>query len=118
LAKIGINEDLTKKEEKKIGEKKRGVREQEWKKIKKYINFYANEIEIKNAYFFDMPIIFFIYNEIYFNSNNLDNYLSSVCAFLLQNFNNIFPDEIPSRLPPIKRIEHQIYLLPRAFISN
>jgi hypothetical protein len=29
LAKIGINEDLTKKEEKKIGEKKRGVREQE-----------------------------------------------------------------------------------------
>jgi hypothetical protein len=29
LAKIGINEDLTKKEEKKIGEKKRGVRKQE-----------------------------------------------------------------------------------------
>jgi hypothetical protein len=34
LAKIGINEDLTKKEEKKIGEKKRGVRKQECEKNK------------------------------------------------------------------------------------
>jgi hypothetical protein len=32
LAKIGINEDLTKKEEKKIGEKKKGVRKQECEK--------------------------------------------------------------------------------------
>jgi hypothetical protein len=38
--------------------------------------------------------------------------------FLLQDFKDIFPEEIPSRLPPIGGIEHQIDFISRACIPN
>nr|XP_027109255.1 uncharacterized protein LOC113729128 [Coffea arabica] len=39
---------------------------------------------------------------------------SSVVALLLQEFENVFPDEVPDGLPPIRGIEHQIDLIPGA----
>jgi hypothetical protein len=33
-------------------EEKKGEKIKEWKKIKKYVSFYANKSEIKDAYFF------------------------------------------------------------------
>ncbi|XP_071933663.1 uncharacterized protein [Coffea arabica] len=35
-----------------------------------------------------------------------------------EEYNNIFPDDVPSRLPPIRGIEHQIVLIPGAFLPN
>jgi hypothetical protein len=37
---------------------------------------------------------------------------------LLQEFEDVFPKEMPSGLPPIKGIEHQIDLVPGAIIPN
>jgi hypothetical protein len=37
---------------------------------------------------------------------------------LLQEFKDVFPEEIPSGLPPIKGIEHQIDLVLGASIPN
>jgi hypothetical protein len=37
---------------------------------------------------------------------------------LLQEFEDIFPEEMPNELPPIKGIEHQIDFLPGAAIPN
>jgi hypothetical protein len=36
----------------------------------------------------------------------------------LQEFENVFPDNIPSGLPPIRGIEHQINFVPGASIPN
>ena len=49
-----------------------------WKKIKKHVNFYERESEIKNDYFSDMPMILLVYKKVYFNTNDLDYCLSSV----------------------------------------
>ncbi|XP_027169446.1 uncharacterized protein LOC113769177 [Coffea eugenioides] len=35
-----------------------------------------------------------------------------------QEFENVFPDEVPDGLPPIRGIEHQIDLIPRALLPN
>jgi len=37
---------------------------------------------------------------------------------LLQDFEDVFPDEVPAGLPPIRGIEHQIDLVPSASLPN
>ena len=56
--------------------------------------------------------------EAYFNSNNLDSGIPSVAVFLLQEFDDIFFEDIPSEIPPLKGIKHQIDLVPEASIPN
>ncbi|CAN1783109.1 Transposon Ty3-I Gag-Pol polyprotein [Linum perenne] len=36
----------------------------------------------------------------------------------IQEFKHVFPEEIPSGLPPLRGIEHQIDLVPRAALPN
>jgi hypothetical protein len=56
--------------------------------------------------------------EAYFNSNNLDSGIPSVAVSLLQEFDDIFFEDIPSEIPPLKGIKHQIDLVPEASIPN
>ena len=63
-------------------------------------------------------MILLVYKEAYFNINYLDHYILIICVSLLQDFKDIFPDKIPSGLPPIRGIEHQIDLVPRASVPN
>jgi hypothetical protein len=48
------------------------------------------------------------------NSHNLPLVLSS----LLQEFQDVFPDELPPGLPPLRGIEHRIDLIPGAPLPN
>jgi hypothetical protein len=59
-----------------------------------------------------------VYKEAYFNSNNLNSCVPSVVKVLLQEFENVFPEEIPSDLPPIRGIEHQINYVQGESIPN
>jgi hypothetical protein len=63
-------------------------------------------------------MIILVYKKAYFNANDLDFYASNVIVSLLYEFNNVFIEEIPSGLPLIRRIEHQIDLVHRATIPN
>jgi hypothetical protein len=52
---------------------------------------------------------------------SLDNIASSiplVATNLLQEYEDIFPSEIPPGLPPMRGIEHQIDLIPSATLPN
>nr|XP_027098974.1 uncharacterized protein LOC113718259 [Coffea arabica] len=46
------------------------------------------------------------------------NDLPPEISSLLQEFEVIFPDEIPSGLPPLRGIEHQIHFIPGASLHN
>jgi len=79
------------------------------KKLKKPPDFYAKKLKL---------MILLVYKEAYFNTNNLDFVIPSVAVSLLQEFEDVFPHNTPSKLPPLRGIEHQIDLVPGASIPN
>jgi hypothetical protein len=87
-------------------------------RLKKQPNFYAREGEVKSTYYSNQPIILLVYKEVHFNINKFNLYTLSFCVSLFQKFDDVYFDEIPSRLPPIRGIEHQINLVSSALIHN
>ena len=53
-----------------------------------------------------------------FNTNELDEFLPSVVVSLLQEYEDKFTNDVPSGLPPIRGIEHQIDFVLGATIPN
>ena len=82
------------------------------------MSIYARESEIKRNLLARKPMIVLLYKEAFLNTNELDSSLPSVVVSLLQEFDYVFPEEIPKGLPPIRGIEHQIDFVPGASIPN
>ena len=87
-------------------------------KLKKQLNLYTIEGEIKSVFYTNKPMILLVYKEVYFNVNNLDHVVPSMAISLLQDFEDVFLEDILSRLPPLKGMEHQINHVPRVVIPN
>ena len=51
-------------------------------------------------------MILLMHKETYFNTNEFDPYIPSICVSLLQNCEDIFPNKITSGLPPIRGTKH------------
>ena len=51
-------------------------------------------------------MILLVYKKAYYNTNDLDHIIPSVAIYLLHEFDNLFPDDIHSGLPPLRGIEH------------
>ena len=81
-------------------------------------NFYAKEKDVRKALLLRQPILVLICKESYLSSNDLDPSLPSSFVSLLQEFQDVFPDDIPSGLPPIRGIDHQIDFVPGSIILN
>ena len=121
LRTFGEGHDQEQKNEKNVesGEKKERVRKEECvEKVGKHLNFFVKSNDLKHAYLSNLPMILLVYNEAFFNSDELDSYVPSVVKVLLQEFENVFPDDIPSGFLPIRGIEHQIDFVPGASIPN
>jgi hypothetical protein len=82
------------------------------------MSFYAKESEVKRAFLVDQPMIFLVYKESYLNLDETNQSLHSLTISLLQKFKDVFPEEMPSGLPPIRGIECQTDFVPGAVISN
>jgi hypothetical protein len=63
-------------------------------------------------------MILLVYKVAYYNTNDLDSAIPSVAVSLMQEFDDVFPEDIPNGLPPLRGIEHQIDLVPGALIPN
>jgi hypothetical protein len=59
-----------------------------------------------------------LYKEALLNTNELDLALPSSIVSLLQEYEDVFLEETPHGLPPIRGIEHQIDFVPGATIPN
>jgi hypothetical protein len=47
-----------------------------------------------------------VYEEAYFNTNDLDHVVPNVAISLLQEFEDVIPKDIPNGLPPLRGIKH------------
>ena len=103
--------------EKNEREKKR-VELSDERKIERKTNLYAKGSEVKRALFLNKLMIVLLYKEALFNTNQLDTSLPSSIVSLLQEFEDVFPEEIPKGLPPIRGIEHQIDFVPSVTVPN
>ena len=74
------------------------------KKDRKQKNFYAKASEVKRAFLSKQPMILFLYKEAALLTTNLDENLPSSIMSLLQEFEDLFPEETPNGLPPIRGI--------------
>ena len=110
-------ESERKKESEKESEKKIESGKNE-RKTKKQGSFYAKASDIKNAFYTYQPIFVLLYKKVCFNTNELDESLPSVVVSLLQEYEDVFSNDVPSGLPPIRGIEHQIDFVPGATIPN
>jgi hypothetical protein len=82
------------------------------------VGFYARVSEVKRAFFADRPMILLVYKESYLNLDETNKSLPSLAVSLLQEFEDVFPEEMPNELPPIRGIKHQIDFVPGAAIPN
>jgi hypothetical protein len=59
-----------------------------------------------------------LYKENFLSTNDLSSTLPSVVFNVLQEYEDVFSDEVPLRLPPKRGIKHQIDLVPGASLPN
>ena len=90
----------------------------EGKKKERQMSFYAKDSDVKRAYFSQMSMIVLMYKEAYFTTNELEVSLPSVFVSLLKEFTDLFLEEVPKGLPPLRGIEHQIDFIPGSQIPN
>lgn len=107
---------VSEKKEKNVKSEKKEIEKNE--KVKKQLCFYAKERELKSAYLGHRALILVRFKENLFTDTNHETSLPSVFVTLLQDYDDVFPEEVPHGLPPIRGIEHQIDLVPGAQIPN
>ena len=66
----------------------------------------------------DQPMILLVFKESYLNTNETNQSLPRMAVSQLQEFDDVFLEEVPSGLPPIRGIEHQIDFILGAVIPN
>ena len=92
---------------KRVNQKKKSENKQRTKKTrKKKASFYAKSSDVKSAFYTNQPIFVLLYKEACFNTNELDESLPNVVVSLLQEYEDMFPNDVPSGLPPIREIKH------------
>ena len=104
---------------------KKSERKKDWKvnkekgeETKRKENFYVKKSEIKSVFYTNKPMFVLLYKEALLNINKLDSTLPSVFSSLLQELEDVFPDDGPNGLPPFRGIEHQIDFNFGAIIPN
>jgi hypothetical protein len=82
------------------------------------VSFYAKTSDVKGTFYTNQPLFVLFYKEACFNTNELDEFLPSVTVSLLQEYEDVIPNDVPSGLPLIRGIEHQIDFVPDVTIPN
>ena len=78
----------------------------------------AKTRDVMRALFSNRPLLKIWCKRISLITNDLDMSLPSSVTNLLQEYQDVFPEEIPSGLPPLQGIEHQIDLISGASLPN
>ncbi|XP_027118587.1 uncharacterized protein [Coffea arabica] len=78
----------------------------------------AKNREVRKLFLFKQVVYVLYCKEVILLSHEALNDLPPEISSLLHEFEDVFPDEIPSGLPPLRGIEHQIDFIPEASLPN
>jgi hypothetical protein len=72
-----------------------GERNKKWEKkcvekMREHLDFYVKQSDPEHAYFSDIPMILLLYKKEYFNTNELDSCVLSVCVLCYKNLKMYF----------------------------
>lgn len=79
----------------------------ETKRKKRNSKFYSKEREIRKVVTTGQPILVLLYKELYFNTKEIDESLPVSIWALLQEFEDVFLEDVPKGLLPLRDIEYQ-----------
>ena len=80
--------------------------------------YFASKSEVKRALISHQPFLVLLYKGAFLTTHEVAGTLPSNISSLLQEFGDLFPEETPNGLPPIRGIEHQIDFIPGAPLPN
>ena len=97
-----------KKKNKKMSDKKResDSKEKEMSDEIEKKNLFVKEREVRKSMLLKQPLLVLLYKESLLGTNEFDDKLPSSILSVLQEFRDVFSEEIPSGLPPIRGIKH------------
>jgi len=78
---------------------------------------FAKKRKVDNALMAREQLLVLMYKDVYF-TNDLNSSLLCEVVYLLEEFVDVFPEEIPYGLPPLRSIEHQVDFIPCASLPN
>ncbi|XP_048596408.1 uncharacterized protein LOC125578144 [Brassica napus] len=82
-------------------------------------NFYIKQSQVKRSLYSQKPFLLLVYKEsLMASSSDLAPEIPSELLDVLQKYSDVFPDENPKGLRPVRGIEHQIDLVPGASLPN
>ena len=88
-------DDKKESERKKESENKKESKKNERKK-KKQGSFFTKVSDVKDVFYKNQPIFVLLYKEVCFNTNKLNESLPSVVVSLLMEYEDMFPNDVPS----------------------
>nr|KYP52233.1 Transposon Ty3-I Gag-Pol polyprotein [Cajanus cajan] len=74
--------------------------------------------DIKKTLLIEQPLYLLYFKETLVATSHELEYLPHEVQKLLKEFDELFPQEVPSGLPPLRGIEHQIELIPGSSLPN
>ncbi|XP_056851801.1 uncharacterized protein LOC130500878 [Raphanus sativus] len=75
-------------------------------------NFYAKTGDIKRSLYSNQSVLLFVLKESLVSLTDCTPVYPSEMSALLQDYQDVFPEDSPTGLPPIRGIEHQIDFVP------
>ncbi|KAL4351939.1 hypothetical protein GQ457_06G015610 [Hibiscus cannabinus] len=96
----------------------KGKEENGKKREGKRMNIFAKGKDIRECLMMKGSLLVLMYKETLLNTNELNPNLPSSIVSLLQDYEDLFPEDTPSGLPHIRGIEHQFDFIPGSTIPN
>jgi hypothetical protein len=78
----------------------------------------ARTSDVRKCHLAKQQMILLVFKGAYLVETNTNEPLPSFVVSLLQEYEDIFPEEMPEGLPPIRGIEHRIDFIPGAVLPN